>query len=119
MAPTLLIVDDHERFRAFAKMLLAAEGFDVTGEAATGEDALAAVEELHPDVVLLDVQLPGIDGFEVAERLANGGNGPCVILTSTRDASEFGSRLTASPAHAFLTKSALSGEALAALVATR
>jgi DNA-binding NarL/FixJ family response regulator len=98
-------------------MLLSSEGFDVTGEAADGESALDAAESLQPDVVLLDVQLPGIDGFEVASRLAANGNGPVVVLTSSREASDYGSRLTGSPARGFIPKQDLSGSALAALVA--
>ena len=69
MTRTVLIVDDHPSFRASARMLLEAEGFDVIGEAEDGISALRAVEELRPDVVLLDVQLPDIDGIEVATRL--------------------------------------------------
>ena len=70
MTRTILIVDDHPSFRASARMLLEAEGFDVIGEAEDGASALRAVEELRPDVVLLDVQLPDIDGLEVAARLS-------------------------------------------------
>jgi DNA-binding NarL/FixJ family response regulator len=117
VAPTLLIVDDHPSFRSFARMLLSAEGFDVTGEAADGESALDAAERLRPEIVLLDVQLPGMDGFEVAARLAANGNGPVVVLTSSREASDYGSRLTGSPARGFIPKEELSGSALAALVA--
>ncbi|MHB8693950.1 MAG: response regulator [Solirubrobacteraceae bacterium] len=113
---TLLIVDDHDAFRGFASKLLAAEGFDVAGDAADGEAALDAVARLHPDVVLLDVQLPGIDGFEVASRLAQAPDAPRVVLTSSRCASDYGSRLTASPAIGFLPKTALSGAALAAVL---
>jgi len=81
---SILIVDDDQRFRGIARRLLESEGFDVVGEADDGEAALAAARELEPDVVLLDVHLPDIDGFEVAERLATKG-GPAVVLTSTRD----------------------------------
>ena len=86
MAISVLIVDDHPSFRASARMLLESEGFDVVGEAEDGKGALIAVRELKPDVVLLDVQLPDIDGPEVAARLA-AANGlyPAVVLTSSRD----------------------------------
>ena len=70
MPRTVLIVDDHDGFRATARALLEADGFDVIGEAADGEAAVASARRLRPDVVLLDVQLPGLDGFAVAERLA-------------------------------------------------
>src|SRR5438093_2201218 len=87
---TVLIVDDHPTFRATAHALLEAEGFDVVGEAEDGGSALEAAERLHPDVVLLDVQLPDIDGFEVASRLTGDGDGPLVVLISSRDGSDFG-----------------------------
>ena len=66
----MLIVDDHADFRASARALLEAEGFEVIGEAADGREAIAEVRRLRPDVVLLDIQLPDQDGFAVAERLA-------------------------------------------------
>ena len=114
MSPSLLIVDDHDGFRRFARQLLTADGFDVTGDAPDGESALEAVGRLHPDVVLLDVQLPGIDGFEVAQRLAEGPDAPVVVLTSIRDASDYGTRLQAAPVSGFLPKQELSGTALCA-----
>ena len=70
MRPTVLIVDDHADFRASARALLEAEGFDVVGEAASGEEAIAEAGRLRPEVILLDIQLPGDDGFAVARRLA-------------------------------------------------
>ena len=113
---SLLIVDDHAAFRAFARRLLGADGFDVAGEAADGESALAEVERLHPDVVLLDVNLPTIDGFEVARRLLASGDGPAVVLTSTRPRSDYGTRIAESPVAGFIPKHDLSGAALAELV---
>ncbi len=92
MTPTVLIVDDHAGFRNFVATLLGAEGFEVTGTVPDGESALDAVRDRRPDVVLLDVQLPGIDGFEVADRLAATQEPPAVVMTSTRDASDYGSR---------------------------
>jgi DNA-binding NarL/FixJ family response regulator len=116
MPPSVLIVDDHPTFRMTARALLEAEGFDVIGEAEDGESAMEAVRRLHPEVVLLDVQLPGIDGFEVAERLTSNGGAPAVVLTSSRDASDFGALVTRSGARGFLPKAELSGAALAALL---
>jgi DNA-binding NarL/FixJ family response regulator len=116
MAPSLLIVDDHDGFRRFARTMLGTDGFNVTGDAPDGETALEAVGSLHPDVVLLDVQLPGIDGFEVARRLADTPNAPSVVLTSSRDASDYGSRLHDAPVRGFLPKQELSGGALCALL---
>ena len=116
MRPTVLIVDDHPDFRASASALLEAEGFAVVGEAADGEGAIAAVERLRPQVVLLDIQLPDLDGFAVAERLAGGPHSPQVVLISTREAAAYGPRLEAAAARGFLPKRELSGSALAALV---
>ena len=99
-----------------ARALLEAEGFEVVGEAEDGERALEAVGRLRPEVVLLDVQLPGIDGFEVAERLTANGRSPAVVLTSSRDASDFGALVERSGARGFLPKAELSGAALAALL---
>jgi len=97
-------------------MLLEAEGYSVVGEAEDGHSALRAVHELHPDVVLLDVQLPDIDGFEVAARLTNGGGGPAVVLVSSRDGSDFGPLVERSGARGFIPKAELSGAALSALL---
>ena len=112
----MVIVDDHAGFRSRARALLEAEGFDVVGEAEDGVSALAAVGQLRPAVVLLDIQLPDIDGFEVAERLARAGDPPAVVLVSTRGVSAYRRRLARSPARGFIAKSELSGNALAALV---
>jgi DNA-binding NarL/FixJ family response regulator len=116
MGPTVLIVDDHAAFRASARALLRAGGFDVVGEAADGAEAVAAVVALRPEIVLLDIQLPDLDGLTVAEQLAAAPDPPAVVLISSRDATAYGPRLQAIPARGFIPKSGLSGEALAALV---
>jgi CheY-like chemotaxis protein len=95
--------------------MLEASGYSVIGEAADGEAALEAVHELGPDLVLLDVQLPGIDGFEVAARLQDSGATPTIVLTSSRDRADFGDALAESPAHGFIAKGELSGTTLAEL----
>jgi DNA-binding NarL/FixJ family response regulator len=115
--PTVLIVDDHDDFRVSARSLLEAEGFTVVGEAAGGPEALAEAERLAPDVILLDIQLPGLDGFAVAERLAAKGEPPAVVLISSREAASYGPRLARATARGFIPKRALSGKALAGLVA--
>lgn len=116
MRTTVLIVDDHAEFRASATALLEAEGFAVVASAADGESAVEAVARLRPQVVLLDVQLPGTDGFAVADQLARLDEPPRVVLISSREARAYGARLDAAPARGFLAKRELSGAALAALV---
>ena len=111
---SILIVDDDSRFRGLARRLLESEGFDVVGEADRGAAALTAARELEPDIVLLDVQLPDIDGLEVAAQLTTDG-GPAVVLTSTRDESDFGSELRRSGARGFVPKGELSAERIAGL----
>lgn len=114
--PTVLIVDDHAGFRESASALLVAEGFDVIGEAADGRAALAETARLRPQVVLLDVRLPGQDGFEVAELLAASPQPPTVVLISSRDAATYGARLETAPIRGFIAKRELSGASLTALV---
>ena len=112
VGPRVLIVDDHPSFRASARVLLEAEGFEVVGEAADGAAALSEAGRLRPEVVLLDVQLPDIDGFTVAERLAARQGAPIVVLVSSRARLDYGSRVDASRARGFIAKAELSGEAL-------
>ena len=112
----MLIVDDHGDFRAAARELLEADGYDVVGEAADGETAVSEVERLRPAIVVLDVQLPDIDGFAVAERLAAGSEPPIVVLISSRDASVYGERLAQASVRGFISKVRLSGVSLAEIV---
>jgi DNA-binding NarL/FixJ family response regulator len=116
MPVTVLIVDDHPSFRATARLLLESEGFEVVGEAADGASGLRRARELAPDLVLLDVQLPDIDGFEVAAQLTSGGGGPAVVLTSSRDEADFGPLVSESGARGFVPKAELSAAALLALM---
>ena len=118
MSRCVLIVDDHDGFRAFARALLESEGFEIVGEAEDGASALQAVERLRPDLVLLDVQLPDVDGFEVAERLAADERPPAVVLVSTRDAASYRRRLAETTARGFISKGELSGATLAEVLAT-
>jgi len=112
----VLIVDDNASFRRRARELLEADGFNVVGEAANGKSALALAKQLGPEVVLLDVQLPDIDGFEVARRLTADSDGLAVILISTHEATDFGSLLGASGARGFIAKDELSGAELSSLL---
>jgi DNA-binding NarL/FixJ family response regulator len=115
MSRSVLIVDDHPEFRRSARALLEAEGFEVVGEAADGASALLGAARLHPRLVLLDIQLPDLNGFEVAARLARSSDPPAVILTSTRSASSYRRRLGGTPVLGFIAKADLSGDTLAAL----
>ena len=115
MRRSVLIVDDHDEFRGHARALLEADGFDVVAEAADGESALIQAARMRPSLVLLDVQLPDVDGFEVAARLAGRADPPAVVLTSTRTASAYRKRLAGTPALGFISKSELSAATLAAL----
>ncbi len=116
MPTTVVIVDDHAGFRRMARRMLNHAGFDVVGEAGDGESALATVASLRPEMVLLDIQLPDLDGFAVARLLEEAGIGATVILTSSRSASDYGSRLAQSSARGFIPKAELSGPALVCLL---
>jgi DNA-binding NarL/FixJ family response regulator len=113
---TVLIVDDHAAYRASARRVLEAEGFQVVGEAGDGAAAIEWVARLRPAIVLLDIQLPGRDGFSVASHLASIAQPPAVVLISSRPADEWGPRLASAPVRGFLAKADLTGPALADLV---
>lgn len=115
---TVLIVDDHEGYRTFLAVMLEGEALTVCGTAGDGESALDVVRDVEPDLVLLDVQLPGIDGFEVAQRISEYPHRPAVILTSTRDAEDFGSRIATAPVLGFVPKHEMSVGRLQSLLAT-
>jgi DNA-binding NarL/FixJ family response regulator len=116
MRPSVVIVDDHADFRDSAAALLEADGFDVIGQAADGAGAIEAIARLRPEVVVLDIQLPDLDGFAVAERLAAVPDPPRVVLVSSREAASYGPRLQAANACGFIWKRELSGATLGALV---
>ena len=117
MDTTVLIVDDHATFRQSARLLLESEGFEIVGEAGDGHSALEQSEALGPDLILLDVQLPDIDGFEVATRITQRDRRPAVVLVSSHDSGDFGSLVGACGARGFVAKADLSGERLRALLA--
>ena len=116
MGPTLLIVDDHRTFRVTARALLEADGFDVVGDAPDGCAGIAAASALGPDVVLLDVRLPDVDGFSVAQRLTAAGRGPTVIMTSSSDDPLYPDRALRSGARGFVAKHDVSGATLRRLL---
>jgi DNA-binding NarL/FixJ family response regulator len=114
---TVLIVDDHSGFRASARELLEAAGFEVVGEAADAASAVAATRELRPDIVLLDIQLPDVDGVEASKLIGAENGGSRIVLTSSRDVSYLGGALAECPACGFIPKSELSGASLRELIA--
>ena len=114
----VLIVDDHPSFRASARAVLEADGFDVVGEAEDGVSALEAVRALAPDVILLDVQLPDANGFELCDLIcAHSSLLPSIVLVSSRDAADYNGLIDTSPAKGFISKADLSGDAFRALLA--
>ncbi len=119
MAASVLIVDDHESFRSAVRRLLVADGFAVVGEAGTGNAALVAVRDLRPDVVLLDIALPDIDGFAVADTLSTQDEPPVVVLVSSRSRADYGGQVAVSPVRGFIAKSELSGAALRSMLLPR
>jgi DNA-binding NarL/FixJ family response regulator len=117
MGKTVLIVDDHPSFRASARRMLEADGYEVIGEAEDGGAALVGAQRLRPDLVLLDVRLPDTDGFEVARRLlALDGHVPQIVLISSHDSTDLGEAIGASGARGFIPKSELNGEAITSLI---
>ena len=114
--PTLLIVDDNEEFLASAQAMLSEDGFDVVACVSDPSLVVDHVRSLRPAVVLLDIQLPLISGFELARRLADLQPRPIVVLISSRDAATYGSELIHAPVQGFIPKWELSGDALAAMV---
>jgi len=116
MDTTVLVVDDHPGFRGCARRLLEGEGYSVVGEAFDGASAVTCALELRPELALVDVHLPDIDGFEVAARLAALEHAPAVVLTSSRDRSEVEPQLLGSAARGFVPKHELSRRAIEALL---
>jgi DNA-binding NarL/FixJ family response regulator len=116
VARTIVIVDDHADFRAHAVELLEAAGYEVVGSCPDGRSALTAISRLRPDLVLLDVQLPDIDGFGVIEQVERGVDAPIVVLVSARDAADYGGRISRSGAAGFISKADLSARSLTELV---
>jgi two-component system response regulator EvgA len=113
---SILIVDDHPSCRAAFRAVLEHDGFEVVGEADDGASAVVAAEQLQPDVVLLDVQLPDTDGFAVAAELTRNGVGPQIVLTSSRDAADFGPLIAESGARGFIPKAEVSADRVISLL---
>jgi DNA-binding NarL/FixJ family response regulator len=116
MVATVLLVDDHAGFRAQARVLLANAGFDVVAEAEDAAGALETARTLRPEVILLDVQLPDGNGFDLARAILDGDDPPIVILISSREAADYGARIDRSGARGFISKTELSVGSITALV---
>ncbi|HEY6596321.1 MAG TPA: response regulator transcription factor [Asanoa sp.] len=111
----VLVVDDHESFRRVAAAVVEATGgFVVVGSAGSAEESLVAAEATGPDLVLMDINLPGIDGIEATRRLRAMPRPPVVILLSTYDEADFGARAQECGAADYLAKSAFGTDRLAA-----
>lgn len=119
VARTVVIVDDHADFRAYAGRLLEAAGYRIVGSCSDGRSAVRAIATLRPDIVLLDVQLPDVDGFGVIDQAGIGSGGPIVVLISTREAVDYGGRIARSGAAGFISKTELSAQSLDELVGRR
>jgi DNA-binding NarL/FixJ family response regulator len=115
---SVLIVDDHSGFRTWARSFLLSEGYNVVGEAVDGRTALEEIERLRPDIVLLDIHLPDMDGFRVA-RLVGDSNKQSIVLISSRDAEEFGDHIRTSGTRGFLSKVDITAAALEAIIRAR
>lgn len=109
-------MDDHQSFRGLARRLVEEIGFDVVGEASSGAQALLEERRLRPDIVLLDIQLPDLDGFAVASSMSSVPTAPTVVLVSTRDASDYGPRIRGCGAFGFISKAELTAASLAAML---
>jgi len=110
----VLIVDDQEPFRMAARMVVeATDGFEVAGEAETGEDSVRMATELDPDLVLMDVNLPGINGLEATRQILDGSQRVVVLLVSTYEAAEYAPRAAECGAAAYIPKSELDPDRLA------
>jgi DNA-binding NarL/FixJ family response regulator len=116
MMETVLIVDDHAGFRAYAREMLESEGFRVVGEAPDAASAITAAQQLQPDIVLLDVHLPDLDGFRASKRIAAANGAPAIVLTSSGDVGDLAATVAECPARGFIPKAELSSAAIRALV---
>jgi DNA-binding NarL/FixJ family response regulator len=113
---TLMLVDDNPEFLLSAGAMLAEEGFDVVARISDTREVVQEVQRLRPAVVLVDVHMPVVTGFQVARLLAELDEPPIVFLISSRDAASFGDELMDAPVRGFISKRELSGHALASIL---
>ena len=113
MSVRVLIVDDQEPFRLAARMVVElTDGFDVVGEAESGEESVAMAAELHPDLVLMDVNLPGINGLDATREILSDSQAVVVLLLSTYEEAEYAPRAAECGASAYIPKSAFGPDRL-------
>ena len=109
-------MDDHDDFRASARAWLTHEGYTVVGAFATGEEALEGYADLSADVILLDLNLPGMSGVKVAEVLAASAGAPRVVIISSDAEARHDPQVVSAPVAGFLAKSELACDAIDALL---
>ena len=115
MTVRVLIVDDQEPFRLAARMVVeATDGFEVVGEAETGEDSVRMARELAPDLVLMDVNLPGINGLDATRQILDGSDAVVVLLLSTYEEEEYAPRAAECGAKAYIPKAVFGPDRLEA-----
>ena len=114
MSVSVLLVDDHEQFRSEGRAMLEAEGYVVAGEAVDAASALREAERIGPDVIFLDLGLPDRSGLDIVAPLRSVAPGARVMLVSARPRTDYGERIAACGADAFIDKAALTPAALAA-----
>ena len=113
MTVRVLIVDDQEPFRQAARMVVElTDGFEVVGEAETGEDSVAMAADLQPDLVLMDVNLPGINGLDATRQILSSSDSVVVLLLSTYEEAEYAPRAAECGAASYIPKSAFGPDRL-------
>lgn len=116
MSVRVLIVDDQPPFREAARMVVEmSEGFEVAGEAENGEMAIEMASSLKPDLILMDVQMPGVDGLEATKRIMESRDPPKILVMSTHESGDYSGPAEAAGAIAFVPKSEFSMGLLAAV----